>query len=129
MPKGKSGTPSKPVLTNGQVEAALLQSIEKWRRVARGEIADRGVNGCALCGLFYNTYTPREVDKCRGCPVEVTVKNNRCQGTPYVPFIRMFTNPKFGVPLRNVATTTEQKKAANKERLFLVGLHKRFFKE
>jgi hypothetical protein len=67
---------------NARARAALEESIEKWRQVERGEIADLGGENCALCGEFYGVYDADGV--CSECPVALAVKDTDCSGTPYI---------------------------------------------
>jgi hypothetical protein len=61
--------------------AALEGSIDKWERVAAGEIADQGCCNCPLCRVFLfagNT--------CFGCPVMERTGEGGCRRTPYTQF-------------------------------------------
>ncbi len=40
---------------------ALDKSLEKWRKLSRGEGEDMGIKNCALCRLFWD-------ESCFGCP-------------------------------------------------------------
>lgn len=63
---------------NKRTLTALQGSIEKWRQIANGTMADMGTDNCPLCHTFY-----REKN-CRGCPVSAATGESGCVDTPYV---------------------------------------------
>jgi hypothetical protein len=59
--------------------AALVQSIEKWKRNAEAETPEEYLTGwrdCPLCHLYYEY-------NCYGCPISKHVNNRGCDDTPY----------------------------------------------
>ena len=97
---------------NKKTAKALEQSIEHWKRMAKGERNDHempSADDCALCGLFNKTNNP-----CKGCPVMKHTGQDSCEGTPY--YAAHIAWVRHGVD------SDEFKKAAKKELKFLKGL-------
>ena len=65
---------------NARTRKALLESIEKWRQIEIGEMADMHWENCSLCLSTLNNI--REV-RCHLCPVFDRTKRRACNGTPY----------------------------------------------
>lgn len=61
---------------NPRAHKALLESIEKWRQIEAGEMADLGVHNCSLCMEFWD-------QRCVDCPVQRRTMYSGCVGTPY----------------------------------------------
>lgn len=56
---------------------ALKGSIEKWRAIEAGTVADKGTINCPLCALFID-------DDCVACPVRVRdARNAYCSNEEY----------------------------------------------
>lgn len=97
----------------------LLEAIEHWKEIERGEGVDLGEYTCALC---------MEFECCEGCPVAEHVENYSCGGTPWIAWNdeqlklgrhlwRMDSNER-------VADTPELQSLATAEREFLESLLK-----
>jgi hypothetical protein len=71
---------------NEKTLKALKESIEHWKRLAKGtEGEDYGGPECALCkkfNHFVNENIPLE-DSCKGCPVFQKTGEKYCRDTPY----------------------------------------------
>lgn len=68
---------------NKRALTALQKSIRKWKRIAAGRAASRGIKGCALCHEFRPHYTVEFGDLCKGCPVMAVTGKDGCEGSPY----------------------------------------------
>lgn len=100
-----------------RARTALEESIEKWRQIERGEMADLGIENCSLCMEYWGA-------RCEGCPVFASAASRRfCYGTPYSTWTnaqrtlgRKFYDAEY------VADTPELVKLARAERKFLESL-------
>ena len=98
---------------NRKTLQALKDSIEKWRQIERGEMADMASDNCPLCIHFSNAYG--DID-CSSCPVMKRTGKYGCVGTPYVNWsLEVLVN----VP---VADTPKLVRLARAEREFLENL-------
>lgn len=66
---------------NRKARKALMDSIEKWEQIARGEMIDDGTDNCSLCHEFYDR-------ECSGCPVSIATGHRLCERTPYILFTK-----------------------------------------
>lgn len=64
---------------NAKTLKALKGSIAKWKAIVAGTGADKGVDNCPLCKLFFGSGP-----MCFGCPVAEKAGCVECRGTPYV---------------------------------------------
>ena len=87
----------------------LLESIEKWRQIERGEMPDAGIFNCSLCWSFHS-------DGCEDCPVRQETGQINCHKTPYVKWIHA------AMKRHGVADTIELIHLAKTERKFLESL-------
>lgn len=92
---------------------ALKDSIEKWRQIERGEMADLASDNCMLCQKF-----TVGAGSCRGCPVMERSGCDGCRGTPYTNWV--LAHPPFDD--YRVADTPELVRLARAERKFLESL-------
>lgn len=92
---------------------ALLDSVEKWRQIERGEMVDLGRKNCMLCQLFL----VRNED-CTGCPVMQKTGEESCRGTPYDQWCKEHGYEEVG----SVADTPKLVRLARAERRFLESL-------
>lgn len=72
-------------ITRAQTRAALVESIEHWRRNENATTAKEvslGPDARALCSLFLNEDADWK-ELCAGCPVSSHVHHRGCQKTPY----------------------------------------------
>lgn len=102
--------------TNAQVRKALHGSINKWKKIAVGELIDRGIDNCPLCQMFWG-------DDCKGCPVEVDTKAVGCRRTPYDDWIIE------GGGVSSLANTRFLQTVALKEVAYLESLDRKYFVE
>ena len=58
---------------------ALKGSIDKWKRIALGEINDQGSRNCPLCQEF-----SVGGKGCVGCPIAEETGRTLCCGSPYM---------------------------------------------
>jgi hypothetical protein len=81
--KKASGVPPAAMETvvTPETLAALEGSIDKWERIAAGEIADQGCSSCPLCRVFLFAR-----NTCFGCPVMERTGEGGCRRTPYTQF-------------------------------------------
>ena len=101
---------------NPKTLTALQGSIDKWRRIEAGEIADHGIENCALCQEFY-------YDSCEGCPVMERTRRKHCFGSPYIAWDDAHEEmDRFMGREGLVADTPELKDLAREEREFLESL-------
>ena len=91
---------------------ALVGSIIKWDKIAKGKGEDLGWTNCPLCMLFPNT-------DCRGCPVAEDTGNDLCVGTPYYDARSALLAQN---PSSRTAVSLGAKAAAEDERDYLVTL-------
>lgn len=100
---------------NKHAHTALLESIEKWRQIEVGEMADMGVSNCSLCMEFWTIYS------CNGCPVSAHTGYKFCIATLYEEWgeVQASTNLLGEIP---VADTPELVHLARAERKFLESL-------
>ena len=94
---------------------ALKDSIEKWRQIERGEMADMGITNCMLCQQYYSA--PKGY--CDGCPVSGKTGKRYCEGSPYEQWCYIQAQRKFDI---EVADTPELVRIARAERKFLESL-------
>ena len=81
-----------------KVLIALVGSILKWDRLARGVGAERGASDCPLCRL-------NQAISCSGCPVRDNTGKDHCHSTPYY-------TARTALQLRKVMPTAANHKAA-----------------
>lgn len=60
---------------------ALELSIQKWENIVMGLGEDKGADNCALCVEFL-----KDMNDCKGCPVEAKTQQMDCINTPYHPW-------------------------------------------
>ena len=98
---------------------ALKGSIAKWDAIADGTGADRGIDNCPLCALFYN-------HNCDGCPVYEKTEYEDCQNSPYEQWQHDYRSEcgiyPTGAGGGAYATTDSLKALARKEADFLRSL-------
>ena len=106
---------------------ALKDSIEKWRQIERGEMADMGITNCMLCQQYYSApncmlcqqYYSAPKGYCDGCPVSGKTGKRYCEGSPYEQWCYIQAQRKFDI---EVADTPELVRIARAERKFLESL-------
>lgn len=98
---------------NKRTRTALLESIEKWRQIERGEMADCGTANCSLCLEFHSA-------NCCGCPVR-DAGYQFCEGSPYIEWNDNQSERQF-FEVTWVADTPELVRLARAERKFLESL-------
>lgn len=89
----------------------LEGSIQKWRDIVDGKIADEGAKNCELCHSFVD-------QDCEGCPVFERSGRSLCLGTPYDSWDQYF----MGRPGPRIVTDERTKKLAQDELDFLISL-------
>ena len=101
---------------NPKTLTALRGSIDKWRRIEAGEIADLGTENCALCAEFIK-------EDCADCPVLARTGDVFCQYSPYMKWGREQKNLEREISSGEwIADTPELKALARAEREFLESL-------
>lgn len=100
---------------NKRTQTALLESIEKWRLVERGEMPDVGPDNCSLCMEFL-------IDGCRGCPVMEKTGSSCCMDTPHERWCAAQPNDRTWWEGELVADTPELVRLARAEHRFLESL-------
>ena len=101
--------------TTAETLEALDKSLEKWRKLSRGEGEDMGIKNCALCRLFWD-------ESCFGCPVYEYSGFPECEGTPYMDGWFHRYNDTFPLTVRNEG----DRSAARKEYRFLLKVRDRY---
>lgn len=95
----------------------LLESIEHWKEIERGEGVDMALNSCSLCMAF---------PKCGGCPVHEHTGETDCSSTPWIKWNEeqlKFNRYIFHYTDTNrVADTLKLVRLARSEREFLESL-------
>ena len=92
---------------------ALKQSIKKWERIIKKTGADKGIDNCFLCQLFYIN------NSCIGCPVAEKSKIIKCKRTPYTKWDRHQKKTHYNETIIECKTC---EKFAKQELKFLISL-------
>lgn len=98
----------------------LMEAIEHWKEIERGEGIDLGADSCSLCMKFTD-------EDCTGCPVRERTGLRECRGTPYSNWSNaqyMLGRRSWDIEQSQVADTTELQSLARAEREFLESLLK-----